>query len=99
MANITAAAIRSQRSPRQGFGAINIGIDPATHLIYTTQPRGRQPVGDQRRQLQRHPPRRCRKSPEEDAVGNYPFAIAIDSGADSAYVVNNADISLVPLGP
>jgi hypothetical protein len=41
----------------------------------------------------------CRKSPEEDAVGNYRFAIAIDSGADSAYVVNNADTSLVPLRP
>jgi DNA-binding beta-propeller fold protein YncE len=82
-----------------GFGAINIAIDPATQLVYTTNLdetsvsvingaacNGTHHAG-------------CRTPPSEDAVGNYPFAITVDPDAGTAYVVNQTNVSLVPIRP
>ena len=82
-----------------GFGAINIGIDPATHLVYTTNLADASLSVINGASCNGTHHGGCRKSAAEDAVGNYPFAIAVDPGADTAYVVNNADVSLVPLRP
>ena len=41
----------------------------------------------------------CRKRPVQDAVGNYPYAIAADPGAGTAYVANSDNtVSVLPLG-
>jgi DNA-binding beta-propeller fold protein YncE len=82
-----------------GFGAINIAIDPATQLVYTTNLQdasvsvinGAACNGTHRAG--------CRTPSPEDAVGNYPFAITVDPAADTAYVVNQTNVSLVPLRP
>lgn len=39
----------------------------------------------------------CDQTPEEDAVGNYPFGIA-DPSAGTAYVSNINNVSVIPLG-
>jgi DNA-binding beta-propeller fold protein YncE len=82
-----------------GFGAIDIAIDPTTQLVYTTNLHdtsvsvinGATCNGTNRAG--------CRAPQTEDAVGNYPSAIAVDPGAGTAYVVNQTNVSLVPLRP
>jgi hypothetical protein len=41
----------------------------------------------------------CGQTPGEDAVGNYPFFIAVDAAIGTAYVSNLDDVSVVRIGP
>jgi DNA-binding beta-propeller fold protein YncE len=81
------------------WGALEIAIDPATHLVYATnlQDASVSVINGAACNGTRHAG--CRKPPSDDAVGNYPAAIAVDPGAGTAYVVNETNVSLVPLRP
>jgi DNA-binding beta-propeller fold protein YncE len=39
----------------------------------------------------------CSHTPAEDAVGNYPYGIAVDAAAGTAYVSNLNTVSVIPL--
>jgi len=82
-----------------GFGALNLAVDPSTQRVYTTNLEDASvSVIDGATCNSRHHGG-CRKPPVQDAVGNYPFAVAVDPGARSAYVVNSDNtVSVLPLG-
>jgi DNA-binding beta-propeller fold protein YncE len=81
-----------------GFGALNLAVDASTRRVYTTNLEDASvSVVDGTTCNSRHHGG-CRKHPVQDAVGNYPFAIAVDPGAGSAYVVNSDNtVSVLPL--
>ena len=82
-----------------GFGAISLAVDPSSHRVYSTNLQDTSvSVIDGASCDGRHHGG-CRKRPVQDAVGNYPSAIAADPGAGTAYVANTDNtVSVVPLG-
>lgn len=80
-----------------GFGALNIAINPATQLVYTTNLQAASVSVINGAACNASHRAGCRAPQAEDAVGNYPFGIAVDPAAGTAYVVNQTNVSLVPL--
>jgi DNA-binding beta-propeller fold protein YncE len=82
-----------------GFGTINLAVDPSTQRVYTTNLSDASVSVIDGATCNSRDHGGCRKPPVNDAVGNYPFAIAVDPGAGTAYVANSDDtVSVLPLG-
>jgi DNA-binding beta-propeller fold protein YncE len=81
-----------------GFGAINLAVDLTPQRVYAANLEDASvSVIDGATCNSRHHGG-CRKPPGQDAVGNYPFAIAVDPSAGTAYVANSDDtVSVLPL--
>jgi DNA-binding beta-propeller fold protein YncE len=81
-----------------GFGAINVAVDPKSHRVYTANLEDASVSVIDGAACNRRHHGGCRKPPVQDAVGNYPYAIAADPGAGSAYVANSDNtVSVLPV--
>jgi DNA-binding beta-propeller fold protein YncE len=82
-----------------GFGTINLAVDLSTERVYTTNLEDASVSVVDGATCNSRDHGGCRRSPVRDAVGNYPFAIAADPGAGTAYVANSDNtVSVLPLG-
>jgi DNA-binding beta-propeller fold protein YncE len=82
-----------------GFGTINLAVDLSTQRVYTTNLEDASVSVIDGATCNSLHHGGCRKPAVQDAVGNYPFAIAVDPGAGTAYVTNSDNtVSVLPLG-
>ena len=90
-----------QRPPATsvGFGAISLAVDRSSHSVYSANLHDGSVSVIDGATCNRHDHGGCRKPPVEDAVGNYPSALAVDPGAGTAYVANlDNTVSVLRLG-
>jgi DNA-binding beta-propeller fold protein YncE len=81
-----------------GFGAFNIAFDPSTHAVYTTNLQDSSMSVINTTTCNAHDHSGCNQTPGADAVGNYPYALAVDAPTGTIYVTDGepGDVSLVP---
>jgi DNA-binding beta-propeller fold protein YncE len=84
-----------------GFGAFNIAFDPATHAVYTTNGEDSSVSVINTTTCNGHDHSGCGRATSADAVGNYPYALAVDAANGTVYVTDlePGDVSLVPARP
>jgi DNA-binding beta-propeller fold protein YncE len=82
-----------------GFGAIEDALDSRTQAVYVTTLEDTSVAVINGATCNATDTSGCGQTPEEDAVGNYPFFIAVDTAAGTAYVSNINNVSVVPIGP
>jgi DNA-binding beta-propeller fold protein YncE len=80
-----------------GFGAIEAAIDLRTHRIYTANVEDTSVSMIDGTICNAINTSGCDQTPVESAVGNYPFWIALDPNAGTAYVSNIDNVSVVPM--
>jgi DNA-binding beta-propeller fold protein YncE len=81
-----------------GFGAISAALDPATHQVYVTDLDDTSVSVINGATCNATTHTGCSQPPAEDAVGNYPYAIAVDAAVGTAYVSNlDNTVSVIPL--
>ena len=79
-----------------GWGALAADIDTTTGKVYTTNLQDASVSVLGGHTCNARDTSGCGHT-SEDAVGNYPFAIAVDPAAGTAYVANLANVSVIPL--
>jgi DNA-binding beta-propeller fold protein YncE len=85
-------------SVRAGFGAIGIAIDPTANMVYVANLEDTSTSVINGATCNATDRTGCHRVPPKDAVGNYPFAIALDPIACTAYVTNGDNtVSVIPL--
>jgi YVTN family beta-propeller protein len=80
-----------------GFGAIEAAIDPGTHRVYTTNLQDTSVSVINGTTCNATDTKGCNQTPAKDAAGNYPYWIALDPAAGTAYVSNINNVSVIPL--
>jgi DNA-binding beta-propeller fold protein YncE len=82
-----------------GFGALSSTFDPVTRQVVTTNVQDTSVSVINGARCNAIITTGCSRTPAEDAVGNYPAAIAVDATNGTAYVANLNDVSVVRIGP
>jgi YVTN family beta-propeller protein len=80
-----------------GFGAIVAAVDPSTHQVYVTNLQDTSVSVINRATCNGTDHTGCSRAPAEDAVGNYPLAVTVDTATGTAYVSNDNNVSVIPL--
>jgi DNA-binding beta-propeller fold protein YncE len=81
-----------------GLGALGLAIDLRTQAVYVSNLQDTSVSVINGATCNRQDTSGCGRAPFLDAVGNYPFAIAVDPDAGTAYVANGDNtVSLIPL--
>jgi YVTN family beta-propeller protein len=80
-----------------GFGAIFAALDAATHQVYVTDLHDTSVSVINGATCNATDHTGCSQAPAEDAVGNYPYGIAVDAAVGTAYVSNLNTVSVIPL--
>ena len=81
-----------------GFGAIFTAVDTATHQVYVTDLHDTSVSVINGATCNATIHAGCSQTPAEDAVGNYPYGIAVDAAVGTAYVSNlDNTVSVIPL--
>jgi DNA-binding beta-propeller fold protein YncE len=80
-----------------GFGAIGVALDQRTHKVYVTNLQDTSVSVINGATCNGSDHTGCGQTPAEDAVGNYPTAIAIGTALGTAYVSNLNTVSVIPL--
>jgi DNA-binding beta-propeller fold protein YncE len=81
-----------------GFGAIFTVLDTATHQVYVTNLADTSVSVINGATCNATDHTGCGRTPAEDAVGNYPYGIAVDAAVGTAYVSNlDNTVSVIPL--
>jgi YVTN family beta-propeller protein len=81
-----------------GFGAVEAAIDPGTHRVYTTNLHDTSVSVINVTICNATETKGCNRTPAAEAVGNYPYWIAVDPAAGTAYVADINNVSVVALG-
>jgi DNA-binding beta-propeller fold protein YncE len=81
-----------------GFGALSIAFDPITQQVFTTNLHDTSVSVINGASCNAIITTGCSRTPDKDAVGNYPASIAIDATNGTAYVANLDDVSVVRIG-
>jgi YVTN family beta-propeller protein len=80
-----------------GFGAGQIAIDTATHQVYVTNLQDTSVSVIDGATCNGTDHTGCGQTPAQDAVGNYPYAVAVDAAVGTAYVSNlDNTVSVIP---
>ncbi len=83
-----------------GFGALSIALDPITRQVFTTNLHDTSVSVINGASCNAIITIGCSRTPDEDAVGNYPDYIAVDATKGTAYAANLLDdVSVVRIGP
>jgi DNA-binding beta-propeller fold protein YncE len=81
-----------------GFGVAGVAVDPGTHRVYVTNDEDTSVSVIDGATCNGTDHTGCSQAPAEDAVGNYPSAIGVDTSVGTAYVSNLDDtVSVIPL--
>jgi DNA-binding beta-propeller fold protein YncE len=82
-----------------GLGALGVAVDPRTQKLYVTNLQDTSVSVINGATCNSHNTSDCGHVPAEDAVGNYPFGIAVDAAIGTAYVSNlDNTVSVIPAG-
>jgi DNA-binding beta-propeller fold protein YncE len=81
-----------------GFGVAGVAVDPGTHKVYVTNDEGTSVSVINGATCNGTDHTGCSQAPAEDAVGNYPNAVGVDTSVGTAYVSNlDNTVSVIPL--
>ena len=93
----TAGCNQTPATVPAGFGALAAAIDPTTGELYTSNLADASVSVINGAICNAKHTGGCDQKPAEDAVGNYPYSIAIDAAVGSAYVQNlDNTVSVIP---
>ena len=93
----TAGCNQTPATVPAGFGALAAAIDPNTGELYTSNLADASVSVINKAICNAKHTGGCGQTPAEDAVGNYPYSIAIDAAVGSAYVQNlDNTVSVIP---
>jgi len=95
----TAGCNQTPATVATGFGAIEAAIDTSTHQIYTANLEDTSVSVINGTTCNAINTSGCDQTPPQDAVGNYPYSIALDPATGTAYVSNITNVSMVRIGP
>jgi DNA-binding beta-propeller fold protein YncE len=81
-----------------GFGALELAIDPLTDQVLTANFQDASVYEFDGSTCNASNTTGCTRPPREEAVSNYPFAVAIDATSGTAYVTDINDVSVLSIG-
>jgi DNA-binding beta-propeller fold protein YncE len=81
-----------------GFGALELAIDPITDQVLTANTGDASVYEFDGSTCNASNTTGCTRPPREEAVSNYPFAVAIDTTSGTAYVTDINDVSVLSIG-